>query len=282
MMKTVAIIAPSAMGAAVASVLTAHRVEVLTLLTGRSSASAARPRQAKMTAVNADELMKAEAIFSIVPPANAMTLATELAPLLARSRTKPLYVDCNAVSARQVGKIHAVIDASGAGFVDGAIIGLPPSDAQEKGPRFWFAGDDAPKLSWLSDAGLRVKIMAAEVGAASALKMSYAGINKGITLLSTLMLINASRAGAAEALWQEMTDSQPALMDRLRQAIPDMYSKAWRWAPEMQEIASLNQGELPGDVVYHALAQLCRQLADNQQHQDDYRRLLNNFLQRKE
>ncbi|OON40368.1 phosphogluconate dehydrogenase [Izhakiella australiensis] len=282
-MKTVAIIAPGAMGAAVAGVLTSHKLEVLTLLDNRSPRSVERARQAGMIAVNLDELMRAEAILSIVPPANAMALAESLAPTLKNSRVKPLYVDCNAISEQRVKQVNEAIVATGAAFVDGAIIGLPPAAADDSGPCFWFAGSRAAELRALERAGLRVKVMQeAQVGAASALKMSYAGINKGITLLSALMLINASRVGAADALWQEMNASQPVLMDRLRKAIPDMYSKAWRWAPEMEEIASLNQGELPGENLYMALADFCRQLADNQRDNGDYTQLLTDFLQRKE
>jgi hypothetical protein len=92
-------------------------------------------------------------------------------------------------------------------FVDGGIIGPPPG--QSGGPNFYFSGQAASALAGLKDLGLNVRIMKAPLGAASALKMSYAGINKGTTLLTAAMLLGARRAGAADALRAELSESRP-------------------------------------------------------------------------
>ena len=60
------------------------------------------------------------------------------------------------------------------------------------------------------------------VGAASALKMSYAGITKGFTALGAVMMLAATRAGTAEALRRELADSQPNLLAWLTRAVPAM------------------------------------------------------------
>jgi len=278
-MKTIAIVAPGAMGSALAAVLHRHHLEVLTLLDGRSQVSIERAKKAGMKPVSADEMMQAEVILSVVPPASAIALAQQLAPYLAAAIDKPLYVDCNAVSEQTLKQVAEIILPTGAAFVDGAIIGLPPVTSQNCVPRLWFAGEQAGRLAELENFGLSVSVMQSATGSASALKMSYAGISKGITLLCALMLINASRVGAADALLQQMEESQPALLARLRTAIPDMYNKAWRWAPEMEEIASLNAGEVPGEALYQALAAFCRQMAEDQRHNGDFVPLLNAFLQ---
>ena len=59
MTPTVAIIAPGNMGSAVGRRLTEHKVKVLTSLTGRSAASAARARTAGMQAASDRELTEA-------------------------------------------------------------------------------------------------------------------------------------------------------------------------------------------------------------------------------
>ena len=56
------------------------------------------------------------------------------------------------------------------------------------------------------------------IGAASAMKMSYAGITKGFTALGAAMMLAASRAGTAEALKAELSASQPALFGWLTAA----------------------------------------------------------------
>jgi 3-hydroxyisobutyrate dehydrogenase-like beta-hydroxyacid dehydrogenase len=76
------------------------------------------------------------------------------------------------------------------------------------------------------------------VGAASALKMSYAGITKGLVALSSAMMLAATRAGAAEGLRRELERSQPQLLAWFSRMVPPMYDKAYRWVGEMEEIAA--------------------------------------------
>jgi putative dehydrogenase len=103
--------------------------------------------------------------------------------------------------------------------------------------------------------------MDTEIGTASALKMSYAGITKGCTALGAAMLLAASRAGVSEALLAELGASQLTILARLEKAIPEMLPKAHRWAPEMAEIADFI-GETRSEAgVYQALSRFYRQLA---------------------
>lgn len=278
-MKTIAIAAPGAMGAAVGAVLARHGARVIAPLSERSAQSQQRAQQANIANCSAETLCEADMILSILPPESALSLAQQMAPLLQAAAHKPLYVDCNAISPETLKQVAQVIESTGTPFADAAIIGLPPGEQNPSGPRFWFAGPHAGKLAQLSDYGLRVRVMNAENGAASALKMAYAGINKGITLLTSAMLINASRVGAADALREEMQESQQALLQRMAKATPDMLPKAWRWAAEMDEIATLNQGELATEQLYRALGEICRQLADDQQHDQQFSALLAAFFQ---
>jgi hypothetical protein len=106
--------------------------------------------------------------------------------------------------------------------------------------------------------------MEGPVGAASALKMSYAGINKGGILLAAAMLLAATRAGVVDALRAELAESQPQLLSRIDRAIPDMYPKAYRWAPEMEQIADFLGDDLAARDIFHAMAALCRHFATDQ------------------
>ena len=278
-MKTIAIAAPGAMGAAVGGVLAQHGARVIAALSQRSVISQQRAQAAKIVDVDEKTLCEADIILSILPPESALSWAQHMAPLLQSVPKKPLYVDCNAISPETLKQVARVIEHTGTPFADAAIIGLPPGEHNPQGPRFWFSGPHAAQLATLSDWGLRVRVMDAENGAASALKMAYAGINKGITLLTSAMLINASRVGAADALREEMQESQQALLQRMAKATPDMLPKAWRWEAEMDEIASLNQGELATDRLYQALGEICRQLAEDRQHDQQFSTLLAAFFQ---
>ena len=98
-------------------------------------------------------------------------------------------------------------------------------------------GPHAAGFAKLNDYGLIVRVLEGPLTAASALKMSYAGITKGFTALGAAMMLAATRGGSAEALKAELAESQPALLGYLTRQVPSMYSKAYRWVAEMDEIS---------------------------------------------
>ncbi|SED89556.1 3-hydroxyisobutyrate dehydrogenase [Rhizobiales bacterium GAS191] len=260
MSPRIAIIAPGNMGAAVGRRLTAHGIEVLTSLEGRSEASRKRAEAAGMQAGGLDQLAAADMVLSIVPPGEAVSLAEMLLPRLAGQGTGPLYVDCNAISPSTVKGIAGQAEAAGVAFVDAGIIGGPPRDGVE-GPSFYASGKAASRFAVLAEHGLTVKVLEAPIGAASALKMSYAGITKGFSGLAAAMLLAASREGAAEALRAELGDSQAALLARFAKTLPEMYPKAYRWVAEMEEIAEFLGEDQAAATMFQGLARLYERLA---------------------
>jgi L-threonate 2-dehydrogenase len=276
MMTKVAILAPGAMGSAVGRRLSEHGARVLTSLTARSIATIRRAEATGMIGADDDAIAQADVILSILPPNEAFALAERFAAPLFRASHKAIFADCNAINVETVRRIAAVITPTGAAFVDGGIIGLPPG--QSGGPTFYFSGEAAPALAGLSDLGLKVRIMNAPLGAASALKMSYAGINKGTTLLAAAMLLGATRAGAVDALRAELSESQPGLLDRYARSIPDMYPKAYRWAPEMEEIAEFLGDDPAARLIFQGMAALCRRLAADQSGEQAEIRSLDAFI----
>ena len=256
----VAVIAPGMMGSAVARRLTASGATVRTSLTGRSAATAARAKAAGMTDASDAQLAEAAFILSIVPPGEALALAERLAPAMRAANRKPIYVDCNAVSPDTVLRIDRVVREAGAKFVDGGIIGPPPESDSSK-TRIYLSGPDAGTVTVLQQYGLSTPVQPGPVGAASAMKMSYAGITKGFTALGATMMLAATRAGTAEALIAEMQVSQPALLKWLTSQMPKMPSKAYRWVAEMEEIAAFVGEGQTGDGLYQSAARLYERIA---------------------
>jgi 3-hydroxyisobutyrate dehydrogenase-like beta-hydroxyacid dehydrogenase len=260
MTLTVAIIAPGNMGAAVGGRLTENKVNVLTSLAGRSEASAARAKAAGMAAVADAQLTESDFLLSIVPPGDALALAQRLAGVLGAANKKPVYVDCNALSPQTVERIAAVIAATGCPFVGAGIIGPPPKPGTAN-TKFYAAGPAAPDFARLNDYGLIVRVLAGPLTAASALKMSYAGITKGFTALGAAMILAATRGGSAEALKAELAESQPALLGFLTRQTPAMYSKAYRWVAEMEEISDFVGKDFPEHAMLDASARLYERIA---------------------
>lgn len=260
-MPVVAVLAQGAMGAGIAGRLVENGVEVITCLEGRSAASRARAETAGMRDAPLPALAEADVFLSIVPPRDAAATAERLAPLLARAGKKAVYVDCNAVDVPSVERIAATIAASGAAFVDGSIIGAPPKPGG-RSPVLYLSGEHAAAVApVLAAGGLDARVTPGPVGAASALKMSYAGITKGMTGLVAVMFSAAVRAGTADALRAQLAYSEPEFLTWWERQVPAMFPKAYRWVAEMEEIAGFLHEDPQGATMFRALADLYRRIA---------------------
>src|SRR5207237_8448458 len=199
------------MGSAVARRLHENGLEVLTALDGRSGGSVQRANAAGMTTVERAELARADIFLSIVPPCHAISLAEEIAAEFAASTDKPLYVDCNAINPETARRVANIVEQNGMRYADAGIIGGPPKRGYD-GPVFYLSGEHASEAAALRDFGLDCRLLDGNPFAASALKMSYAGITKGLTALASVMAIGASRAGVSHALRADIAHSQSTVL----------------------------------------------------------------------
>ncbi|KAF9453927.1 6-phosphogluconate dehydrogenase C-terminal domain-like protein [Macrolepiota fuliginosa MF-IS2] len=267
MTPIISVIAAGAMGGGVARRLTDSGATVLTYLEGRSEQTRKRAQEAGVLDASLEEItQRSDFILSILPPRDAFSLAQRITQQLAshpRATDRQLiYADCNAVNVTTVKSISGLFEETSVAFVDACIIGGPPKGSHD--PVFY--GSVHPKdiealrsFVGLSAWGLRTKALdgeGANIGDASALKMSYAGISKGLTgLMATMVLAaHSSSPATAEALISELNESQPELLHRLTVHLPRMLPKAYRWVGEMEEIAEFvggGEGE-----IYRGLAKL--------------------------
>jgi 3-hydroxyisobutyrate dehydrogenase-like beta-hydroxyacid dehydrogenase len=260
MSPTIAVIAPGMMGAAVGRRLVDHGLTVLTSLAGRSADTLSRAKAAGMTPASDSEIAATDFILSILPPGDAVGLARRFAEPLTASNSKPVYVDCNAVSPATAEQVAAIISATGAPFVDAGIIGSPPKEG-DAGPRFYASGPHARRFASLTRYGLDVRVLEGPLSAASAVKMSYAGITKGTQALAAVMMFAATRGGSADALFKELEFSQPHMLAWLRKSLSLMPAKAYRWIAEMHEIAEFVGEDAAGHELYMGAAHFYERIA---------------------
>jgi len=262
MTPVVAVIAPGMMGAAVGKRLVDNGVKVLTSLTGRSAETAARAKAAGMAAAGDEEIAASDFILSILPPGDAVALAERFQPALKASNSKPVYVDCNAINPKTVDRVAAVIAPTDCPFVDSGIIGSPPKPG-DAGPRFYASGPAAPRFATLRQYGLDVRVLDGAMSAASALKMSYAGITKGTQAIGAAMMLAATRAGSAEALFAELSSSQKEMFAWFKRGLALMPPKAYRWVAEMHEIAGFVGEDPTAHELYEGAAHFYERIAED-------------------
>jgi putative dehydrogenase len=262
MTPVVAVIAPGMMGAAVGKRLVDNGVKVLTSLTGRSPETAARAKTAGLSVASDEEIAASDFILSILPPGDAVALAERFQPALKASNAKPVYVDCNAINPKTVDRVAAVIAPTDCPFVDSGIIGSPPKPG-DAGPRFYASGPAAARFATLRQYGLDVRVLDGAMSAASALKMSYAGITKGTQAIGAAMMLAATRAGSADALFAELSSSQKEMFAWFKRGLALMPPKAYRWVAEMHEIAGFVGEDPTAHELYEGAAHFYERIAED-------------------
>src|SRR6266550_2292861 len=256
-MRSVALISPGDMGQAVGALLASGGVRVLTCLAGRSERTRVLARTAGFTDVATLDVLvrESELLLSIVPPAQALPVARDVAALRA-THARLTYVDCNAIAPRTAREVAAIIATTGSGFVDAGIVGGPPRDAPS--PRVYASGPDRALFGALGDAGLDVRLLGDDVGEASAVKMCYAALTKGTTAIATELLVAARKLGVYDTLVAELRDSQATQAKRMADAVPAMSGKAHRWIAEMEEIARTFEDVGLTPLIFQGAAEMYR------------------------
>jgi 3-hydroxyisobutyrate dehydrogenase-like beta-hydroxyacid dehydrogenase len=259
---TVAVVAMGEMGSGVAARLVQRGARVRTNLKGRSVASARRAGEAGVDVAEDDQALVsgADIVLSIVPPASAGELARRLLPCIRAANPRPVFADLNAIAPQTVKAIAEPFLAEGLPFADGGILGGPPT-RDGYNPRIYVSGEAAHQLARLNDYGLDIRAFSGEVGAASAVKMAFAGCTKGTSAVAVAMMLGAARAGVADVLWSEIEADRPGTLSDQARRLPMIFRKAYRWDGEMEEIAKFLMPEAGGAGLFHGAAELYRDLA---------------------
>ena len=260
----VGIMSMGEMGSAVARALTVAGWRVVTVTGDRSPRTVERARTAGAEAVDTlDQLVtEAEVVVSIVPPGAASDVADRLSASIGSVGSTPIVVDANAVNPMTAEAIARTLEAAGARFVDGDIIGGPPA-AGKRPTRLYLSGGHAEHVAGLLDCPeLRAVTLSGPATGASSLKMAYAAWSKGSAALALTAWALAKSLGVERALLAEWEESQPELR-RVCENAARGAGRAWRFVAEMDQIASaldsvhLPAGAAEGAVsVYQRLAPL--------------------------
>ncbi len=277
---TVGLLHPGEMGAAVGGCLAAAGRRVLWVPEGRSPASAARAEAAGLTAASgglAGLARQADVILSVCPPHAALGVARQVAAL-GLARQAPgfggVYTDANAVSPATAREIARIVEADGASYVDGGIIGTPPvapgfirlylSGARAGEVQRLFAGGpvDARVIGGDALVGGDARVGGDALVAASAVKMAYASWTKGSAALLLAARALARAEGVEETLLTEWGISQPGLAERSARAAGSAAAKGWRWVAEMEEIAAAMAAAGLPDGFHQAAAEIYRRAQD--------------------
>ena len=233
----IGVMSPGDMGQAVAQQLKQHGYHVCTALDRRSARSKTLAREAGLTDLGSLGRLteQCDVILSIMNPAAALEFSGEVAQALRASQRHPLFVDCNAIAPVTMQAVNANIVAAGGRCADGGIIGPPPRGTAKMS--LYVSGPEARELEPLSTPQISVQVLSERIGDASAIKICYGAMNKGVIALALEVLVAARRLGVDAAFETQLLETQRDVYERVIRGLPVMPPKAYRWVPEMLEIA---------------------------------------------
>lgn len=241
------ILHPGQMGAAVAAQAAQIGAEVLWCPDGRGEPTATRAREAGLRAVTLHKLLAESAVvLSICPPA----VAEDVAVLVAEHRFNGVYVEANAIAPSRYQDIQAALRQTGAEVIDGCLIGPPPRPG--KAVHLYLAGPGEPLTrvqALFTGTAVHTHRMETPPGSASALKMSYASYQKATRALAAVAHALADQHGVRDHL---ITEAERSTRSPLADpgCLSTVAARAWRWAPEMREVArTLDSAGLPPDLA---------------------------------
>jgi len=235
--KKIGIMSIGEMGFHWAKLLKSHGVEVLTYDKDRGEVSRKRGENAgvKSVASMADLVQGAELIVSIVVPSAAKRVAETVAAAVKESgRRDLLFLDANAISPMTADDIAAALNPAGVNFVDGCIIGS--ATKMGKGTIVYVSGPQASRLEALEAFQIPIKVLGPNTNQASAFKVVYAGLTKGLQGLFCELFMGARRFGLLKELTAQYEESFPGLIDKVSSSIVGLRIHAGRRAEEMDEL----------------------------------------------
>lgn len=187
-------------------------------------------------AAHADAVRGAELVVSAVTASQALPVAQACAPALAAGS---FFLDLNSASPGAKIAAAAVVDASGARYVEGAVMSsVPPYRSQV--PLLLGGPHAALLVDVLNALGFAARVHDARLGVASATKMCRSVMIKGLEAMVIESFSAARHYGVEDALVASLQETFPAI-DWERQAswfFQRVIEHGRRRAEEVREVAA--------------------------------------------
>src|SRR5215468_5375535 len=235
--QKIGILSIGEMGYHWAKILAGRGVEVLTYARDRSETTRKRAESVGVKCLpSMNQLVQeVDLVASIVVPFAAKRVAAKVGKAVMKvGRKDLLFVDANAISPMTAEDIRKTLAGSGVEFVDGCIIGSAAK--MDKGAVIYVSGPQAERMLDLTSYGFVVKVLDPRVAQASAFKVVYAGLTKGLQGLFVELLMGARRFGLLDEILKRYEQSFPGLLDKVTSSIVGLRIHAARRAEEMDEL----------------------------------------------
>lgn len=240
--RTIGILYPGDMGAAVGRALRVAGHRAITTLGDRSHRTIELASAAGVEALESlDEVVEAsDVVLSLVSPAAALPVARQVAACK-RRRADAIYVDANSTSPMMTRQLAGLLERRGFRFVDATIHGSA-SRLSQMG-LVHLSGTAADSVSDLFRPFVAVRALGDEPGLASTMKMLVSIMVKGIIALFVEASVAGREAGLLDEFLASITQLYPGVMALAGRALPTYPRHVGRRVEELYDLEA-TLGEL--------------------------------------
>ena len=252
------------MGSTIGGAVTGGR-RVLWVSKGRSERSARRASAAGLQDAGSlsAAVEQSDLVLSVCPPEAAEETLQSVLDLGYRG----LFAEMNAIAPAKTERLALLAKTAGLDYVDGGIIGSPVRKAGTTVA--YLSGPRAEEVAVCFEGGpLEAIVLRGPLSAASAIKMCNASWSKISSAVLANVLALATETGVRDALEEQWAKHSPGVFERGLRGLRTNAPKAWRYVPEMDEIAATYEAAGLPTGFAEASADLYNRLASHKDEED--------------
>lgn len=245
----IAVLFPGDMGTQIAKALTDQHFKVITAGEGRSSRTLQNIQNAGITDTGPlqNTVEQADIILSLTSPEGSLSIAENIVSCLKNSTRRPLYVDLNSNTPATALSIEELFSSVGIPSVNGAVMG---------------ASKDVPDHAVLVVSGMhrslftetfasvfKIKDAGEKTEAASAYKLLFSMVNKGMNALFFETMTAAAHFGILDELNESLQEFLPGTYQDLIKTTPTYPQHIVRRIDEMKGLAAMLSSENLPNII---------------------------------
>ena len=233
-----------------------HAYDIHANTSGRGDIIRSRAQQSGTQLVDspADLAQVATILLSLVTAGSAREACRQTLEFLGPGH---VYADLNSISPELKRSIAGDVAATGAQFVEGAIMApVPPSG--HRVPILLNGSTAAALKDFLSPLGMRLDVLNGEIGMATAVKMCRSIVVKGMEALLFECVMAAEPYGAAGRVFASLTETYPGIQwaELASYMVSRVVVHGERRAREMEEVVKMLRAAGVDPIMSEATARL--------------------------
>ncbi|WP_326982668.1 DUF1932 domain-containing protein [Chryseobacterium sp. MYb264] len=239
--SVIGLLFPGDMGLAIGNVLLNNNFEVITAGKGRSAKTLQNIENSQIKDVGSLSFVveQSDIILSVNSPNSSVHIAEQITELMSDEKRGQIYVDLNSNTPQSVKQIEELIHSKNGIFINGAVMGVAKSVGNDA--VMVVSGRERGLLMNVFDGIFKLKDAGEKIESASAYKLLFSMVNKGINAVFFEAMMGASHYGILEEMNESLQVFLPGTYADLQKMTPTYPDHIARRIDEMKGLSEMQE-----------------------------------------